>query len=145
MELKTKLKPFFSSLFAIIILLFTVKYIKLNILINFTYKFSIWRVLSLKPNRGAIERMRQKLILYVCYCSYEMLAFLRWHQFLFNDNTLQIENLYVKLMRILSFMYLTVNRWIIIAKRLEKNGFTPVNQTILPFSELVCVLLYGWT
>ncbi|EXY74222.1 hypothetical protein M124_1971, partial [Bacteroides fragilis str. 3988T(B)14] len=30
---------------------------------------------------------------------------------------------YVKLMRILSFMYLTVNRWIIIAKRLEKNGF----------------------
>ncbi|EXY21979.1 hypothetical protein M078_2323, partial [Bacteroides fragilis str. 2-F-2  len=24
-------------------------------------------------------------------------------------------------------------------------GFTPVNQTILPFSELVCVLLYGWT
>lgn len=78
---------------------------------------------GVKPNRGAIERMRQKLILYVCHCSYEMLAFLRWHQFLFNDNTLQIENLYVKLMRILSFMYLTVNRWIIIAKRLEKNGF----------------------
>ena len=41
LELKTKLKPFFSSLFAIIIHLFTVKYIKLNILINFTYKFSI--------------------------------------------------------------------------------------------------------
>jgi hypothetical protein len=32
---------------------------------------------GVKPNRGAIERMRQKLILYVCHCSYEMLAFLR--------------------------------------------------------------------